>query len=128
MKRKVAPVLLSSLLALSACGATHLAVAPPVSEGQLTQTRDEFRRGHPDSRVGLVTEVLAGAPLASVGSITPSDFSPGDVITFLDSNRQTLTLGYVEKINPDSITVRFSDPTSAGRVPVPGDMAVRFVH
>jgi hypothetical protein len=128
MKRYAAPVLLGSLLALSACASSHLPPAPPVTQAQLDQTRAEFQQSHPDARVGIVTDVLPDSHLASVGSVNIADFSVGDIVTFLDSNRQTLTLGTVERVNPDTVTVRFSDPLPSGRVPAVGDMAVRFVH
>jgi hypothetical protein len=117
------------MLCLSGCLTSRSEpIAPPVSPEQLTQMRDQFRREDREARVGLVTAVLPNANLAAVGSVPVNDFTVGDIITFIDSNGKTLTLGNVEAINRNSITVRYSNPGPHGRVPVRGDAAVRAIH
>jgi hypothetical protein len=104
-------------------------MAPPVSPGQLSEMRDEFRRSDPDARVGEVTAVLPNSNLAAVGGVNPKDFLVGDIITFLDSNRKFLTMGKVEAVNRNSLTVHYDNPTDRkGRAPVQGDIAVRAIR
>jgi hypothetical protein len=90
--------------------------------------RDEYRRTDPDARVGLVTAVLAADNLASVSDVPVKDFSVGDIITFVDTNGKTLTMGTVEAISHNTLTVKYSNPGPKGAVPVEGDAAVRAIH
>jgi hypothetical protein len=113
---------------LAGCLDTSLPPAPPVSAAQLAIIRDQYRRTDAEARVGVVTAVLPSANLASVGSIPAKDFSVGDVISFIDSNQAVLTLGHVEAINSNSITVKYDPPDRHGREPLVGDMAVRAIH
>ena len=117
-----------ALAMLSGCTTSPESIAPPVSPEQLSQMRDEYRRTDRDARVGLVTAVLASDNLAAVSNVPVKDFSIGDIITFIDSNGRVLTLGNVEAINRNSITVRYSNPGPHGRAPVEGDAAVRAIH
>jgi hypothetical protein len=103
-------------------------IAPPVTPEQLAQMRDNYRRTDSDARVGLVTAVLPSSSLAAVGSVPAKDFTIGDIITFVDSNGKVLTMGKVEAINQNSLTVRYAAPGPQGRVPVEGDAAVRAIH
>jgi hypothetical protein len=131
MRLTIIAALLFALIGLNGCPQAPEPIAPPVTSEQLAQMRQDFRREDREARVGLVTDVLASDNLASVGSLTPhdlQDFTLGDIITFIDSNGKVLTLGHVEAINRDSLTVRYSNSGSHGRAPVPGDAAVRAIH
>ena len=111
------------------CNSAPEPVAPPATPEQINQLRDTYRRTDPEARVGVVTAVLAGSNLASVGGVPVKDFTVGDVITFLDSNGKTLTMGLVEAINKNTLTVHYDNPTDKhGRAPVEGDIAVRAIH
>lgn len=46
----------------------------------------------------------------------------------MDSNQAVLTMGHVEAINPNSLTVRYDPPSDQGREPLVGDMGVRAIH
>jgi hypothetical protein len=130
MRLTIITVVLTALLAgFTGCNSSPEPIAPPVSPEQLTQMRDTYRRTDPEARVGVVTAVLAGSNLASVGGVPVKDFTVGDVITFLDSNGKTLTMGLVEAINKNTLTVHYDNPTDKhGRAPVEGDIAVRAIH
>ena len=129
MRLLITAALLLAMMGLTGCLTSQSeSIAPPVSPEQLAQMRDQFRRDDREARVGLVTAVLPSANLAAVGSIPVKDFTVGDIITFIDSNGKTLTLGNVEAINRNSITVRYANPARHGRAPVKGDAAVRAIH
>ncbi len=102
--------------------------APPATEAQIAAIRSQFRRADPEARVGVVAAVLPSAHLASVGGVRVTDFTVGDIITFIDSNQKVLAMGHVETINPNTLTVRYDPPGENGRDPVPGDLAVRAIH
>jgi hypothetical protein len=115
-------------IVFAGCMDQPLAVAPPVTDAQLASFRDQYRRTDAEARIGLVTAVLPSAHLASVGSVPTQDFTIGDVMTFIDSNQAVLTLGHVEAINSNSLTVRYDPPDKHAREPLVGDMAVRAIH
>jgi len=113
---------------LTGCLNTSLPPAPPASAAQVAYIRDQYRKTDAEARVGVVTAVLPGAHLASVGSIPAKDFTVGDVVTFIDSNQAVLTMGHVEAVGANSITVNYDPPDRHGRLPLVGDMAVRAIH
>jgi len=128
MRLMMITVLLAGLSTFTGCMSSPESVAPPITAEQLTQLRDTYRRTDREARVGVVTAVLTASNLAAVGSVPVKDFSVGDVITFLDSNGKVLTMGLVEAINKNSLTVHYDNPARHGRVPVEGDVAVRAIH
>jgi hypothetical protein len=128
MRLTIVPVLIFAMLGVSGCLTFSQPIAPPVTPEQLQQMRDEYRRTDRAARVGLVMAVLPSANLASVGDVPVKDFTVGDIITFVDSNGKTLTMGTVEAINGNSLTVKYVNPSSAGRAPLEGDAAVRAIH
>lgn len=128
MRLTMIAVLVFAMTGLSGCLSTSVSIAPPVSPEQLAQMRDDYRRTDRNARVGIVTAVLASANLASVGEVPVKDFTIGDIITFIDSNGKSLTLGHVEAINKNSLTVKYANPSADGRAPVEGDAAVRAIH
>jgi hypothetical protein len=115
-------------LVLAGCLIPDEESAPPVTSAQLASIRRQFRATDASARVGVVTAVLPSSHLASVGSVPVKDFTPGDVMTFLDSNQKVLTMGHVETVEPRSLIVRYDPPGSSGRAPVAGDLAVRAIH
>jgi hypothetical protein len=125
--RPIIAMAIPVFLALGGCASQQHSIAPPATPEQLAAIRDEYRGSDPMARVGQVTDVLQSDHLALVGSVSVKDFAVGDVITFLDSNRQVLTLGTVEAINRSNITVRYEPPDKTGREPVIGDLAVRAI-
>jgi hypothetical protein len=126
--RPIIAVMIAVFLALIGCATPTPPMAPPATPEQLAAIRDEYRSSDPMARVGLVTDVLAGDRLALVGSVAVKDFAVGDIITFIDSNRQVLTMGTVEAINASNLTVRYEAPDKTGRDPVAGDLAVRAIR
>jgi hypothetical protein len=128
MRLMIIAALVYIAVGLNGCMTAPEPIAPPVSPEQLTQMRDEYRRTDADARVGIVTAVLASNNLASVGEVPVKDFTIGDIISFVDSNGKVVTMGTVEAINHNSLTVRYVNPTRHGRAPVEGDAAVRAIH
>jgi len=113
---------------IAGCLTQQPEAAPPVSESQFITIRQQYMASDPMARVGLVIDVLPDAHLASVGSVPTKDFHEGDVITFIDSNQATLTMGHVETIDPKFLVVRYDPPGPKGRIPAVGDMAVRAIY
>jgi hypothetical protein len=120
--------LLPVILGLSSCKSTSEPLAPPVTPSQLAQLRETYHKTDPEARVGVVTSVLPSSNLAAVGSVPVADFTPGDIITFMDSNGKVLVLGTVEAVNANSLTVKYEKPDPASRAPMAGDVAVRAIH
>jgi hypothetical protein len=128
MRLTIIGALIFLTMGLNGCLSTHEPVTPPFTPDQIRQLRDEYRQYDHQARVGIVTAVLPNSNLASVGSVPVKDFDIGDIITFIDSNRKVLTLGTVEAIGRNTLTVRYKTPGKNGRAPVEGDAAVRAIH
>ena len=128
MRLMIIAALVFVAVGLNGCLTAPEPIAPPVTSEQLAQMRDEYRRTDAEARVGLVTAVLASNNLASVGEVPVKDFTVGDIISFVDSNGKVVTMGTVEAINRNSLTVRYANPGPHGRAPVEGDAAVRAIH
>jgi hypothetical protein len=128
MRLTIIPLLVLVALGFNGCATAPEPITPPVSGEQLAQMRDEYRRTDSEARVGLVTSVLASDNLASVDGVPVKDFTIGDIISFVDSNGKVVTMGTVEAINRNSLTVRYANPGPHGRVPTEGDAAVRAIH
>ena len=125
------PILITSFVALiviAGCHSGSESVAPPVTDAQLANLREVYRQAYPASHVGVVTAVLDSDNLASVAKVPVKDFTVGDIITFMDSNGKTLTMGKVEAVNADNLAVHYETPGKNGRAPVPGDVAVRLIR
>ena len=129
MRLTIIAALVLGTVGLNGCGSTASEpIAPPVSNGQLAQMRDEYRRTDSEARVGLVKSVLASDSLALVGEVPVKDFTIGDVISFVDSNGKVVALGTVEAVNRNSLTVHYAISGPHGRAPAEGDAAVRAIH
>jgi hypothetical protein len=129
--RLMTTTVLIALLAgfFTGCKSSPDPIAPPATPEQINQLRDTYRRTDREARVGVVTAVLTSSNLASVGSVPVKDFTIGDVITFLDSNGKTLTMGLVEAVKQNTLVIHYDNPTDKhGRAPVEGDIAVRAIH
>ncbi len=113
---------------LTGCSSGNAPPTPPITPEQLTQLQQTYRSQDSDARVGEVTAVLSSSSLASVSDVPLKDFTEGDVITFLDSNGKILTMGKVEAVTPNSLTVKYDPPGKGGREPAIGDVAVRAIH
>jgi hypothetical protein len=124
----MAAALLPVFLGLGGCQSSSEPIAPPVTPQQLAQLQESYRKADREARVGEVTAVRPSSNLAAVGDVPTADFTPGDVITFLDSNGKVLVLGTVEKVEPKSLIVRYETPDRSGRAPQVGDVAVRAIH
>jgi hypothetical protein len=120
--------LAGAMISFSGCMSVAPPPAPPVTPEQLSQLRETYQSQDAEARVGEVTAVLPGSHLASVQNVPLKDFTEGDIITFLDSNGKILTMGKVEAISPNSLTVRYDPPQKDGREPAVGDVAVRAIH
>jgi hypothetical protein len=116
------------VLGFSGCSSSSAPPAPPVTPEQLTQLQQTYRNQRPDARVGEVTAVLSSSNLASISDVPVKDFTEGDIITFLDSNGKVLTMGKVEAVTENSLTVKYDPPGKGGREPAIGDVAVRLIH
>jgi len=108
---------------------TRPALPTPTAQ-TVAQIRAQYAKIDPDARVGVVQGVLAANCLAAVGDVPVADLAAGDVITFLDNNGQTITMGHVvpaiEK-DPVYVYVKYDAPKAGGRVPAKGDIAVRAI-
>jgi hypothetical protein len=101
-------------------------VAPPADEQTLTLIRQSFTATDPKAIVGLVIAVLPDQMYAAVGDVDVKDFTEGEVITFIDTNKKPLVNGVVKKVTEDALDVRYEMPAVGSRAPMKGDLAVRF--
>src|SRR5208337_464281 len=110
MRRTNIGALLCVMLSLNGCQPVSEPITPPVTPAQLAHLRETYRKTDPEARVGVVTAVLPSSNLAAVGSVPAADFTPGDVVTFMDSSGKVLVLGTVETVNANSLTVKYEKP------------------
>lgn len=94
--------------------------------GTFARVRDDIQRMDSNARVGMVTEVSPADNGAAAGEIVTDGLKEGDVVTFLDGAQNPLTTGKIIRVLPDAIHVKYDAPLSTGRLPVVGDMVVRF--
>ena len=104
------------------------AAEPVVVADSMTfaRVRDDVMRMDPKARIGQVSEVSPDENRAAVSDITTEGLKDGDIVTFLDGNQKPLTTGKIIRVLPDSIHVKYDAPLEGGRVPIVGDLAVRF--
>jgi hypothetical protein len=100
--------------------------APPADEETLRLIRQSFTATDPKAIVGLVTAVLPDQMYAAVGDVDVKDFNEGEVVTFIDSNKQPLVNGVIKKVTADALHVQYEKPATGSRAPKVGDLAVRF--
>jgi hypothetical protein len=118
---------LAAICALSGCQAPAKPTsAPPADEDTLRLIRQSFTASDPKAIVGLVIAVLPDQMYAAVGDVDVKDFSEGDVVSFIDSNKKFLVNGVIKKVTEDALDVQYELPGPNSRAPMVGDLAVRF--
>jgi hypothetical protein len=117
---------------LGGCASQNAPTTPPshpVSPQELTNIRDAYRKTNPDFRVGLVEAVMSSNSTAALGDVGLTDFTVGDVITFIDSAQRTLAIGNVISIDTVHNVVIVTYTTQpGGRAPLQGDLGVRAIR
>jgi hypothetical protein len=102
------------------------APTPPTTEETVRLMRQYFTAADPKAIVGLVTAVLPDEMYAAVGDVDLKDFTEGEAITFIDTNKKFLTNGIVKKVTASALHVQYEAPGPGSRAPQLGDLAVRF--
>ena len=103
--------------------------APPATVEKARQIQAAYQRAASGVVVGLVSDVNPDLYLAAVSEVAVSDFHPGDVVTFVDSNQNPVTTGSVLRIAGNALHVKYDPPRLAGgRPPKVGDLMVRFMR
>jgi hypothetical protein len=100
--------------------------AVPANDDTVRLIRQSFTATDPKAIVGLVIAVLPDQMYAAVGDIDVKDFSEGEAISFIDSNKKFLVNGVVRKVTADALDVQYEAPGPNSRAPKDGDLAVRF--
>jgi hypothetical protein len=100
--------------------------APPANEETVRLIRQSFTASDPKAVVGLVIAVLPDQMYAAVGDVDVKDFSEGEVLSFIDSNKKFLTNGTIKKVTSDALNIQYEVPGPGSRAPKVGDLAVRF--
>jgi hypothetical protein len=98
----------------------------PANDDTVRLIRQSFTATDPKAIVGLVIAVLPDQMYAAVGDIDVKDFSEGEAISFIDSNKKFLVNGVVRKVTADALDVQYEAPGPNSRAPKDGDLAVRF--
>ncbi len=125
--RMVALPIVAALCLLSGCQApVKDSAAPPADEETLRLVRQSFTASDPTAIVGLVIAVLPDQMYAAVGDVDVKDFSEGDAISFIDSDKKFLVNGVVKKVTADALHIQYVPPAPNSRAPKVGDLAVRF--
>ena len=100
--------------------------APPATEDTVRLVRQSFAASDPKAIVGLVIAVLPDQMYAAVGDVDVKDFTEGEAVTFIDSNKVPLVNGIIKKVTSDALDIQYEAPGPKSRVPKVGDLAVRF--
>lgn len=100
-------------------------VAPPVSRDAIRTIRESYQRLDPTARLGAVVAVDEPTRLVAVGDVTPSDFTIGDVVNFMDSKESLIGVGRVLAITTTAVHVKYEQPGPKQRAPRVGDLALR---
>ena len=118
---------LTAICLLSGCQAPPKDTsAPPANDETLHLIRQSFTATDPKAVVGLVIAVLPDQMYAAIGDIDVKDFSEGEVVSFIDSNKKFLVNGVVKKVTDDALDVQYEMPAADSRAPKVGDLGVRF--
>lgn len=97
----------------------------PLSPETVQQIRQSYAAVDPNARVGIVIAALPEKGLVAVGDVAVADFKEGDVIVFIDGNRQVIAAGKVVATTADAIHVSYDLADPKGREPGVGDLAVK---
>jgi len=125
LNRLACGVLLVGLIA----GCTKKPAPEPIvtaDPGTFNRVHDDLLHMDPEAHIGHVTEVSTGDNRAAIGEIVTDGLKEGDIVTFLDGMEKPITTGKIIRVLPDAIHVKYDAPLPDGRVPVVGDIAVRF--
>jgi len=98
--------------------------APPPSAEVFNELKARLTAGSPDARVGKITEVLASESLARVSDVPVADFPVSGGVVILDATGTKVATAIVDRIDNDTVVVKYSD---SSRAPEVGDVALRFV-
>ncbi len=118
-------VVLAGLIA----GCMHKPAEEPIitaDPGMFARVRADLQRMDPNAHIGQVTEVSPAENRVAVGSIVTDGLKDGDIVTFMDGAEKSIATGKIIRVLPDSIHVKYDAPPVGGRVPVEGDIAIRF--
>ena len=107
-------------------GTESTAARHPASPDTVQATRQAYSRAYPDSRVGVIIATRPQDRLVAVGDVTPSDFTVGQTVYFLDAKRHVMTTGRIVRILNDSVHAQYVEPAGGHRPPAAGDMMVRL--
>jgi hypothetical protein len=111
---------------LTGCTRTPTSVgAAPATPEQLDAIRADLTARHPGTVVGTVTAVLPDDGFLAAGDVPTDAFFLYDLVSVLDSQKNTLAFGRVRAIRSDEVHVQY-DPQPNARNPMEGDLVVRF--
>jgi len=97
----------------------------PLKDWEFSSIKNSYLKASPQLKIGMVTAVLPSEHLAAVGKVNVKDFVVGDVLSFVDSNGTSITLGKIEGIEHNRLEIRYQPPQNGQRDPAPYDLAIR---
>jgi PBP1b-binding outer membrane lipoprotein LpoB len=100
-------------------------VAPPATPQTVRDIRQSYQKAAPSTVVGLVIATMPESNLAAIGDVPVSQFKPGEVVTFIDSNQAVIAIGTVVNTTTDAVHVKYQPQGEAARPPRQGDLAVK---
>src|SRR3954469_13368256 len=98
--------------------------APAPSAEHAAEIRQQLLQENPNALVGDVVEVLPEANLAAVGNLDVARLQVGQVLVFVDREKQPIGAGEIVRIVDNQVHVRY-EPVQGKRGPQTGDVAVR---
>jgi len=119
-----------ALLLIAVGCASQPAAAPPTPAASAapaldySQIKAAYLKANPDARVGRVAAVMRDKSIAAIDDVAITDFAPGDDFVIVDNNLNVVADATVTDAGTDLLFVRYSSPTSGGRDPVVGDLAI----
>src|SRR4051794_6010205 len=99
--------------------------APPPSQQQASEIRQQLMAEDPNALVGEVVEVLPESQMAAVGDVDVNRFKVHDTLVFIDAAKQPQSTGEVLRIVNGQLHVRYEPLHKGKRAPRNGDLAVR---
>lgn len=100
-------------------------VAPPATAETVKNIREAYQQRDPSTVVGLVIATLPEQNLVAIGDVPVSQFQPGQLVTFIDSNQAIIAVGNVVNTTADAVHVKYQPQGEASRPPREGDLAVK---
>jgi hypothetical protein len=116
-----------TIFALAGCRQPPQPAAPQAapSPQRAAAIREQLMQEAPNILIGEVVEVYAEGQLAAVSNVPVDRFMPGDIVTFINADKDPIATGQVLKISGNQLHIRY-EPTQNGRAPQVGDLAVRI--